>query len=165
MTAPGQNAQIAERLSAAMAEEIASLRMALGHLQAERLALEAGDVDSLPVLAARKAEVYGRLAQLGDARKILLGRAGIPDAGKSEIDALFASGNEWARCRQYFADLLKLAREAHELNHANGLLIQTQMRSSQQALAVLMSAAEQASVYGPDGQATARTSRRSFGSA
>lgn len=165
MAATEQAVQVAARLSAVLLEEIASLRMAIGHLQAERQALEAGDADNLPVLAARKSEVYGRLAQLGDARNILLGRAGIADGNKDNINALFASGNEWMVCRQNFADLLQLARQAHELNHANGLLIRAQMRSSQQALAVLMSAAEQASVYGPDGQATARTSRRSFGSA
>mgnify|MGYP000591356288 CR=1 FL=1 len=62
-------------------------------------------------------------------------------------------------------ELMALAREAHDLNQGNGLLIRAQMKSSKQALAVLMSAAEQASTYGPDGQAMARTSSRSLGSA
>ncbi len=157
-------AQISARLSVLMTEEVASLRAAIGHLDAERRALESGDVDTLPVLAARKSEVYGRLAQLGDARTALLARAGVKPA-KADIDALFASGPEWAACCKPFADLLDLAREAHDANQANGLMIRAQMKSSQQALAVLMSAAEQASTYGPDGQSMARTSRRSFGSA
>lgn len=157
-------AQISARLSVLMTEEVATLRAAIGHLDAERRALESGDVDTLPVLAALKSEVYGRLAQLGDARTALLARAGVKPA-KADIDALFCSGPEWAACRKPFAELLELAREAHDANQANGLMIRAQMKSSQQALAVLMSAAEQASTYGPDGQAMARTSRRSFGSA
>jgi flagella synthesis protein FlgN len=39
------------------------------------------------------------------------------------------------------------------------------MKSSQQALAVLMSASEQASTYGPDGQSMTRSTSRSLGSA
>lgn len=157
-------AQVSARLSALMTEEAATLRVALGHLRAERAALESGDVDTLPVLAARKSEAYARLSQLGDARGALIARAGAQPA-KADIDALFASGPEWAACRQPFADLLALAREAHEANLANGEMIRAQMKSSQQALAVLMSAAEQASTYGPDGQSSTLTSRRSFGSA
>ncbi|WP_374341511.1 flagella synthesis protein FlgN [Methyloversatilis sp.] len=164
MSANELAAQISARLSALMSEEVATLRTALAHLHDERRALEAGDVDSLPVLAARKSETYGRLTQLGDARTALVARAGCKPA-KGDIAALFASGPEWAACRKPFSDLMALAREAHDANEANGLLIRALMKSSQQALAVLMSAAEQASTYGPDGQATASTSRRSFGSA
>lgn len=156
--------QFAARLSALMLEETATLRTALGHLHAERRALEAGEVDTLAVLAARKSEAYGRLAQLGDARSAMFARAGVKPV-RAEVEALFARGPEWAACRQAFSDLLALAREAHDLNQANGLLIRTQMKSSQQALAVLMSAAEQASTYGPDGQSLARATSRSLGSA
>ncbi|EGK71250.1 Putative FlgN family protein [Methyloversatilis universalis FAM5] len=157
-------AQIAARLSALMTEEAATLRVALGHLRAEHAALLSGDIDTLPALAARKSEAYARLSQLGDARSALIARAGT-QTSKEALDALFASGPEWAACRQPFADLLALAREAHDANQSNGEMIRAQMKSSQQALAVLMSAAEQASTYGPDGQSTTLTSRRSFGSA
>lgn len=158
-------AQISARLSALMTEEAATLRVALGHLRAERAALEAGDIDALPVLATRKSEAYARLAQLGDARSALIARAGVQQTAKADVDALFASGPEWSACSKPFADLLSLAREAHDANQANGEMIRAQMKSSQQALAVLMSAAEQASTYGPDGQSSPLTSRRSFGSA
>ena len=157
-------AQIAARLAALMAEETMTLRTALGHLQAERKALEAGEVDSLAVLATRKSEAYAHLAKLGDARTALLARAGTRPA-RADIERLFGSGPEWAACKPLFADLMALAQEAHDLNQGNGLLIRAQMKSSKQALAVLMSAAEQASTYGPDGQAMARTSSRSLGSA
>jgi flagella synthesis protein FlgN len=157
-------AQLAARLAALMMEEAVTLRTALGHLHAERRALESGEVDTLAVPAARKSEAYGRLAQLGDARTALLARAGAKTA-RADIEALFDKDPEWSACRQPFADLLALAREAHGLNQANGVLIRAQMKSSQQALAVLMSASEQASTYGPDGQSMTRSTSRSLGSA
>jgi flagellar biosynthesis protein FlgN len=157
-------AQTATRLAALLAEETTTLRAALGHLHAERSALIAGEVDSLVALAQRKSDAYARLAQLGDARTMLLAHAGATPA-RSDVDALFGSSPDWDVCRRPFTDLLELAREARDLNQANGLLIRTHMKSGQQALAVLMSAAEQASTYGPDGLAAARTSRRSLGSA
>lgn len=164
MLAPELATQVSARLGSLMTEEVAVLRVALGHLQQERQALESGDVDTLPVVAARKSEAYGRLAQLGDARSALLARLGIRP-NREVIEALFASSSDWAQCAKSFRDLLDLASEAHDANQRNGALIRAQMRASQQALAVLMSAAEQASTYGPDGQAQTRTSRRSFGSA
>lgn len=164
MTANEPAAQTAARLAAVMNEESVTLRTALGHLHAERTALESGEVDSLAVIAARKSDAYGRLAQLGDARVALLARAGVKPA-RTDIEALFDSAPEWAVCRQPFADLTGLAREAHDLNQANGVLIRAQMKSSQQALAVLMSASEQASTYGPDGQSMMRGASRSLGSA
>ncbi|MBL8476264.1 MAG: flagellar protein FlgN [Methyloversatilis sp.] len=164
MAATEPAAQTAARLAALMTEETVTLRTALGHLHAERRALEAGEVDTLAVLAARKSEAYGRLAQLGDARTALLVRAG-SKSGRDDIEALFQSAPDWAACRQPFKELVALAREAHDLNQANGVLIRAQMKSSQQALAVLMSASEQASTYGPDGQSMARTTSRSLGSA
>jgi flagellar biosynthesis/type III secretory pathway chaperone len=63
-----------------MYEEAVTLRTALGHLHAERTALESGEVDSLAMIAARKSDAYGRLAQLGDARVALLARAGVKPA-------------------------------------------------------------------------------------
>ncbi len=156
--------QIAARLATLMSEETVSLRSALGHLNAERRALELGDVDTLAVIAARKAEAYTRLGQLGDGRTALLGHAGCKPV-RADIEALFGSSPAWTACRKLFADLLALAREAHDLNQANGILIRAQMKSSHQALAVLMSASEQASTYGPDGQSMARSTSRSLGSA
>ena len=164
MTAQEPAAQSAARLAALMAEETVTLRTALGHLHAERRALESGEVDALAVLAAHKSEVYGRLAQLGDARTALLARAGSKPA-RDDIQALFETAPDWAICRQPFQELMTLAREAHDLNQANGMLIHAQMKSSQQALAVLISASEQASTYGPDGQSLARSTSRSLGSA
>ncbi|WP_018409960.1 flagella synthesis protein FlgN [Methyloversatilis thermotolerans] len=164
MLSPELASQVSARLGTLMTEEVSMLRTALGHLQQERQALEAGDVDTLPVLAARKSEAYGRLAQLGDARSALLARIGIRPS-REVIESLFASGPDWAQCARSFRDLITLAQEAHDANVRNGALIRAQMKASKQALAVLMSAAEQASTYGPDGQAHTRTSRRSFGSA
>jgi flagella synthesis protein FlgN len=67
--------------------------------------------------------------------------------------------------RESWTKLLILATEARELNQINGQLIALHMQNNQQALAVLMAAANQAMTYGPDGQQRGSGSGRSLGSA
>lgn len=57
-----------------------------------------------------------------------------------------------------------LAAEARTLNETNGKLIALRMQHNQQALSILMAAADPAVTYGPDGQPRASGSR-SFGKA
>lgn len=47
---------------------------------------------------------------------------------------------------------LALAKRSHQLNQANGELIQMKLRHNQQSLAVLSNALNNANLYGPDGQ-------------
>jgi flagella synthesis protein FlgN len=54
--------------------------------------------------------------------------------------------------RNIWQHLLKLAEEARNINRQNGQLIASRMQSNSQALNVLLSAADRASLYGPDGQ-------------
>ncbi|MDP2808775.1 MAG: flagellar export chaperone FlgN [Rhodocyclaceae bacterium] len=58
----------------------------------------------------------------------------------------------------------ELAAEARSLNETNGKLIALRMQHNQQALAVLMAAADQAITYGPDGQQRGGGGGRSLGS-
>jgi flagellar biosynthesis/type III secretory pathway chaperone len=57
-----------------------------------------------------------------------------------------------------------MAEKARALNQTNGKLIATRLASNQQALATLMAAANQAALYGPDGQARPLGGGRSLGS-
>lgn len=60
--------------------------------------------------------------------------------------------------------LLSLAEKASALNRTNGKLIATRLAHNQQALSTLLAAANQAALYGPDGQARPVGGGRSLGS-
>ena len=48
--------------------------------------------------------------------------------------------------------MLTIAAEARQANKVNGDLIQSRLQNNKQALSALMSVADRASLYGPDGQ-------------
>lgn len=152
------------RLSNLLIGEAAQLRGFLALLEREQQALIAGDVDSLMPLAAEKSEIFGRLAGLGDARNQALTAESLsPD--RQGMEAWLARHPSLAGARQAWQDLLALAAQARELNRVNGNLIVTRLASNQQALSTLLAAANQAALYGPDGQARPVGSGRSLGSA
>ncbi len=62
-------------------------------------------------------------------------------------------------------DVVSLAAEAKERNRINGQLITERLQNNQQALSVLLAAAEHPQIYGPDGQSRPTASRRLFGAA
>jgi flagella synthesis protein FlgN len=62
-------------------------------------------------------------------------------------------------------DVIDLAAEAKERNRVNGQLITERLQNNQQALSVLLAAAEHPQIYGPDGQSRPTASRRLFGAA
>jgi flagella synthesis protein FlgN len=61
--------------------------------------------------------------------------------------------------------LRALAAEARELNETNGKLIAVHLQRNQQALNVLLAAADNATVYGRDGQPQTGLGSRSLGKA
>lgn len=61
--------------------------------------------------------------------------------------------------------LRELAAEARQLNETNGRLIAVHLQRNQQALNVLLAAADHAATYGRDGQQQAGVSGRSLGKA
>lgn len=63
------------------------------------------------------------------------------------------------------ASLKDLAAEALALNEANGKLIALRLQHNQQALNILLAAANGAATYGPDGQQQAAIASRSLGKA
>lgn len=74
-----------------------------------------------------------------------------------------------ARLNQFSIDAATkyrdLVSEARALNEANGKLIGLHMQHNQQALAVLMAAADNAATYGPDGQQQSGLGSRILGKA
>ncbi len=144
-------------------EEVAQLRGFLVLLESEQKALIGGDVEQLLALAAEKTEFFGRLTKLGEARAQALASAGFA-AGGQGMESWFARYPDASGARRDWQDLRALAKTANSLNNTNGDLIATRLAHNQQALSALMSAANQASLYGPDGQAQPVGGGRSLGS-
>ncbi|MBX3679205.1 MAG: flagellar protein FlgN [Rhodocyclaceae bacterium] len=143
-------------------DENVLLRDFVALLGQEQALLLDGDVDALMALAGQKTQLYRRLQFTADERTRLLAAARLkPDA---EVMRRILEGNPAALAQ--WQDTLDLASEAHALNALNGRLITQRMQHNQQALAVLLAAAEQpAATYGPDGQSRPHVSGRHFGSA
>lgn len=159
MTAPGKLVDIAGLLS----RELSTLESFIALLQKEQTLLASRANEGLTTLAEEKSAAaieLGRLANLRDQELARLhlppGRAGM-DAW-TLTDAGSASQRSWDR-------LLALAAEGRILNEANGTAIALQLQHNQQAMAVLMAAADRTATYGPDGQARPGPGSRSLGSA
>lgn len=145
-----------------IAEEVAQLRNFLVLLEQEQQALAAGDVERLLPLAEDKNRLFGRLAQLGEARGKALAAFGFA-ADRQGMEGWLGRQND-AGAGRTWQELLALAEKARALNQINGKLIATRLADNQQALSTLMAAANQAALYGPDGQARPVGSGRSLGS-
>jgi flagella synthesis protein FlgN len=146
-----------------IAEEVAQLRDFLVLLEKEQQALAAGDVDRLLPLADDKNRLFGRLAQLGEARGQALAAAGFT-ADRQGMEGWLARQPNANGAGRTWQELLSLAEKARALNEINGKLIASRLADNQQALSALMAAANQAALYGPDGQARPIGSGRSLGS-
>lgn len=150
------------RMARLVQDENVLLKDFVALLGQEQALLLDGDVDALMALAGQKTQLYRRLQFTADERTRLLAAARLkPDA---EVMRRILEGNPAALAQ--WQDTLDLASEAHALNALNGRLITQRMQHNQQALAVLLAAAEQpAATYGPDGQSRPHVSGRHFGSA
>lgn len=145
-----------------LGEEVARLRDFLVLLEQEQQALMAGDIEQLLPLAAEKTTRFTELGRLGELRAQALAAAGYAN-DRPGMTRWLAQQSDAAPRRDWQA-LLTLAEKASHLNRTNGQLISSRLASNQQALATLMAAADQASLYGPDGQSRAPGSGRSLGS-
>lgn len=127
--------------------EISRLGEFIDLLQREQALLIQGDTEALLLLSENKTALANTLAALAQERA-----AEMAEMGSDTISAA------WQK-------LLELAAKARDLNATNGQLISLHMQNNQQALAVLMNAANRAMTYGPDGQQTAGLGGRILGSA
>ncbi|MDO9601326.1 MAG: flagellar protein FlgN [Rhodocyclaceae bacterium] len=124
--------------------EISRLGEFIDLLQREQALLIQGDTEALLLLSENKTALANTLAALAQERACEMVSDPISPA--------------WQK-------LLELAAKARDLNATNGQLISLHMQNNQQALAVLMNAANRAMTYGPDGQQTAGLGGRILGSA
>lgn len=121
-------------------------------LEKEQNALVQGNIENLDYLASQKTQIIKKLADLGDKRDQYLAGQGLSldtECGNNQLLS------EDTLINTIWTELLQLAKTAKQLNQTNGTIISTRLQQSQQALAVLKSAAGNVSLYGPQGQTMA----------
>lgn len=160
VTAGGTSRPPASQLS----DELAALRNFVAILQQEQQTLVSGDLDRLSELVKDKTDLASQLGQYADQRTRMLTAAALsPDrAGMEKWLARLAPADP---AHSAWKNLVALSTEAQALNESNGKLIAMRMQHNQQALNVLLTASNQATVYGPDGQTKSAGGGRLFGAA
>lgn len=154
------NTGIAELVSA----ELGVLRQFVEVLQREQAALTDGLTDSLMALAEEKVRYAELLSAMNKDRDAKLRAAGF-SAGRDGMKAWREAGNIPVKVQNNLASAIELAKEARRLNELNGRLVADRLQHNQQALNVLLSAAKQSALYGPDGQTHIGPAGRTLGSA
>jgi flagella synthesis protein FlgN len=130
-----------------------ALQSFLEVLENEQRTLLSGQTETLIDLADQKTRLVEQLTRLAEQRRKLQPAPGVTPADQEDG----ASRQLWTAIRQ-------MAARAEQLNHTNGELIQIKLRHNQQALTVLHNAAQSATLYGPDGQASIPVAGRTLGS-
>lgn len=143
--------------------EIAKLKEFIDILQREQELLVLADTDALLPLIDTKTGLANTLTAMSQQREALLSQFG-STADRAGMEAWLARSGNISQ-RQAWSELLQLAAEARSLNETNGKLIKLHLQQHQQAFAVLMTAANRAMTYGPDGQQQAGFGSRILGTA
>jgi flagellar biosynthesis protein FlgN len=156
-------AQGTETIASLLSQELRTLRSFIELLNTEQRLLTSGAAEGLAALADEKSRAATTLGQLAASRDRELSRMHLP-TGRAGMDAWVLSNEGYARNADW-DQLLQLASESRSLNEGNGKLIMLHLRHNQQALSVLMAAADQTATYGPDGHPRQGTPGRSLGSA
>lgn len=143
----------------AVEAEVAAVQRFITLLELEQDLLVRGDVDQLIDLAREKNELAAQITALGGRRAEALAAGRLP-ADRAGIDAWLAAHPPETRARDAWDALMLLAGQAHEVNRANGELIQMRMQHNAQALEVLLGTNASLTLYGPDGQNTPPSGRR-----
>ncbi len=144
-------------------EESRVLRAFLDILEHEQQSLLAGQADPLLSIAEEKNRASAQLSRLSLRRSQALSAQGFGSGAAATAAWLNQLATD-APPREAWSRLLDLASRARTLNEENGALIRTRLQHNQRALAVLAAASDQATLYGPDGQAFAGVGKRHLGS-
>lgn len=131
-------------------------------LEAEQDALVTGKTDLLPELTQKKMEHVGALSRLAEKRNHHLAELGLEPHQKG-METWLKQHEPASEIDTLWNDLLQLAATAKTINQINGGMIGDRLRHNQQALSTLLSASNQLSVYGPDGQTQGFSGGRPLG--
>jgi flagellar biosynthesis/type III secretory pathway chaperone len=131
-------------------------------LQAEQDALVQGNADRLAEFATDKAAQIELLTHLGEQRSRHLAAQNLNGSAEGMLTWLSRNPGFAAAVRKIWRELLAQAETARQLNHSNGLLIESGLQQNRLKLAVLQTAAALDGVYRPDGQLRPLRSARSL---
>lgn len=146
--------------AASLNEENKAARHLLDLLKMEQTQLINADIEGLSVLTEEKAKIVARMTELAMQRHKKLGAAGFA-AKETGMQDWLQSPEASATALTSWSELIALAKAAKELNRTNGMLIGKHLSNNQMALNILHGSATGAgNFYGPNGQATMRTSVR-----
>ena len=147
-----------EEFIAGLHAERDAMRAFIELLESEQRCLLASETEQLLTLAESKNQIAGRLHELGSARKQFQSQ----NIASEPLESWLKSHAGTAL--PVWEEIRTLADRAQQINNSNGEMIKTKLRYNQQALNVLHSAAQNASLYGPDGQPNLPGSGRRLGS-
>lgn len=133
-----------------LGDEVGKLKEFLDLLHREQSLLAAADTQALVSLVEGKNALAAELAVCTHSRENALQKAGLPPTRAGMEAWLTRAGNE--NQRHDWRLLLDLATSARDLNETNGKLIALHLDKNQQAFATLVTAANRATLYGPNGQ-------------
>lgn len=136
-------------LLARIEAETLAIRQFHDTLQAEQKALVDNDANVLADISQIKLKQVETLNQLASNRMQQMAALGF-GASENGVEQWLATADD--ATHKAWKELLDIAREAQTCNQINGNLIQKSMVRHQQALAALMTAANQVSLYGANGQ-------------
>lgn len=137
---------------AGLQDEQIALVAFTGLLQAEQDALVQGDAERLAELATDKAAQIELLTLLGELRSRHLAAQNLNGSAEGMLTWLSRNPGFGAAVRRIWRELLAQAETARQINHSNGLLIESRLQQNRLKLAVLQSAAASDGVYRSDGQ-------------
>lgn len=146
----------------ALAEEKQILQQFVAILEEEQKVLIKGGKDELPPITKTKTQLTEALAALGESRSAAFAAAGVPTDREGLSVWLQKTP---AKFREQWTAFIELAATAKNLNDINGRLVAERLSNNQQAIQVLMAAANRPATYGPDGQTNAIGNGRTLGSA
>ena len=164
MSPSGAITQPAARPGIGLRQELAALGEFFAILQQEQQALIAGDIDKLIPVVEEKTRLATSLNHFAVERQRLLSTAGLSNDRKG-LEAWLAGQPLKAQDRADWKKLMALSADAQALNDSNGKLIAMRIQHNQQALNVLLTAANQTTVYGRDGQTKSSGGGHLFGKA
>jgi len=144
--------------------ELATLRDFVKILEQEQKALVAGEIDRLMPFVEEKTRLAAKLGEFANQRSRLLAAAALP-ANKQGMEKWLSRLPPADPTHKIWAGLVSISAEAQALNESNGKVIAMLLQHNQQSLNVLLAAANQASLYGPDGQTRPTGGGRLFGAA
>jgi flagellar biosynthesis protein FlgN len=133
--------------------ELAAVQQFIDTLQQEQNALVSADIDTLLPLAKLKSKLADELRNLAQERTKHLTQQQL-STNRDGMNTWLLQQPEHSRpeLMSLWDTLLQAGLTAQRLNETNGKLINIHLQHNQQALNTLASAANNASVYGPDGQ-------------